>query len=258
LVSVVIPLYNCEEYIEECVLSVLKQDYTPIEIIVVDDASTDCGVAKIAGYPICISRNTINVGECKTSQRGFEMAGGKYICRLSCDDVYTNPNHISTQVAEMEKYNLDWCYNSIIKTGGSPDTSVTLQTSWFPQLHSIDNIFLHFHNYCYLIAIIKNPVCFGSVMFRADTFRKHLSWDTHARTVCDGYILGQMFLLKLKARAIAKPGSFWRTSDYQQTGKPATTEAYHKLRRYMYDEIKFGNHPLWMKWCVALLRKKYK
>ena len=93
LVTVVIPLYNCEEYIEECVLSVLKQDYTPIEIIVVDDASTDGSVAKIAEYPVCISRNTINVGECKTSERGFGLAGGKYICRLSCDDIFVNSNH---------------------------------------------------------------------------------------------------------------------------------------------------------------------
>ena len=101
LVSVVIPCYNAGDFIEDCVLSVLRQDYSPIEIIVVDDASTDRSVPTIAEYPICISRNTINVGECKTSARGFAMASGKYVCRLSADDMFVNTDHISVSYTHL-------------------------------------------------------------------------------------------------------------------------------------------------------------
>lgn len=260
-VSVVIPCYNAEEFIEECVLSVLRQDYSPIEIIVVDDASTDNSVSKIAEYPICISRNTINAGECKTSARGFSMASGKYICRLSADDTFVNNNHISRQVEEMERYNLDWCYNSKSLVGNTIESSIETQTSWIPIpiRHSaiffnvFDNFMLSLTNVCYLIAITRNPINSSALMIRADMYYKSLTWDSSLRTRCDGSLIGKMFLRGLKARAIPEVGAFYRIHSNQATGKQEANRDLVFMRERLCNEIKNNNHPLWMKLIVRCL-----
>jgi glycosyltransferase involved in cell wall biosynthesis len=99
LVSVVIPAYNAEEFIEEAIHSALSQSYGPIEIIVVDDGSTDSTSRRVAafgdrvihvhrpnsgGYP-GIPRNT-----------GIARASGEYIFFLDADDVML-PDRIHVQ-----------------------------------------------------------------------------------------------------------------------------------------------------------------
>lgn len=256
LVSVVIPCYNAEAFIEDCVLSVLRQDYTPIEIIVVDDASTDSSVSKIAEYPICISRNTINVGECKTSARGFSMASGKYICRLSADDMFVAANHIGIQVDEMERYDLDWCYNSRNLVGETLDNAIETQTTWVPIpirytaniFHIFDNIALLFPNVCYLIAIKRNPINSSALMIRAQVYHAFLSWDgSGLRSICDASLIGKMFLNKLRVRAIPMIGAFYRIHPNQATGKSETNRDFNMAMEQLCNEIINNNHPWWMK-----------
>lgn len=261
LVTVVIPCYNAEDFIEDCVLSVLRQDYSPIEIIVVDDASTDNSVSKIAEYPICISRNTINVGECKTSARGFAMASGKYICRLSADDMFVESDHITRQVKEMERYNLDWCYNSLNLVGEMLDASIEVQGSWIrlPIRNSsrlfciFDNMMLNFSNVCYLIAIIGNPINSSTLMIRADTYHKSLTWDSSLRSVCDGSLVGKMFLRGLKVRTVPTVGAFYRIHPGQATNTDASNKDLIFMKARLKSEIINNNHPLWMKTIVRFL-----
>jgi glycosyltransferase involved in cell wall biosynthesis len=257
-VSVVIPCYNAEKYIEECVLSVLKQDYKPIEVIVVDDASTDSSVPKIAEYPISISKNITNMGECKTSAKGFAMASGEYICRLSADDMFISKSHIARQVKEMEKHNLDWCYNNINLSGRDLNTAVEIHTSWVPIplrfssgfFNVFDNLFLCFQNLCYLIAIRRNPINSSALMIRADTYRKSASWDNNLRSVCDGSLLGKLLLMNLKVRAIPAMGVFYRIHPGQATGQAATNDDLGKVRNMLCEEINNNLHPFWMKYAV--------
>jgi glycosyltransferase involved in cell wall biosynthesis len=271
-VSIIIPCYNAENYLSECIESILMQDYPNLEIIIVDDASTDdsvsiacdasdnCpeGLIRILVYPI-------NMGECITSEKGYAAATGKYLCRLSCDDAYVKSSHISTQVKAMEQYNLDWCYNSLNRVGPSMVESAQLQTSWVPFpiqafawfFRIFDNFLMNFHNYCYLVSIVRNPVNFNSAMVRADVYFKHLSWQSELRTICDAMIEARIYNARLRGMAIPKMGALWRTSDYQQTGKPETVKAYHRLREILYDGIRSdSNSPMWMKLCAEVLRRK--
>ena len=90
-VSVVIPLYNKESYICECIESVLKQTYTNIEIIVVDDGSTDGSLAVLKEY---VYRNSIEIkiisqknhGASNARNLGIQNATGEYIQFLDADD----------------------------------------------------------------------------------------------------------------------------------------------------------------------------
>ena len=264
LVSVVIPCYNAEKWIKRCLISISIQDHPNIEIIVVDDASTDKSINVISSYKVKLIRNETNLGECRTSERGFRAATGKYVCRLSADDEFVLRDHISHQVAVMEKYSLDWCYHSISAVGPTIEKSVISQTAWMPipirysakVFHIFDNIFLKFPMICYLIAGIRNPINSSALMFRTETFRRYLSWDkTGLRSCCDGSLLANVLLNHLKGMAINKPGSFYRVHPEQATGQPRTNKDLQRMRELIYEETSKKEYPLWLRVCSILIRR---
>jgi len=89
LVSVIIPVYNCERYLAEAIKSVLAQTYHPIEIIVVDDGSTD-GSGNVAkrfapSLRYCFQPNS---GTGAARNRGIDLAQGSFFGFLDADDVW--------------------------------------------------------------------------------------------------------------------------------------------------------------------------
>ena len=98
LVTAIIPTYNRQSYIKEAVESVLNQDYNPIEIIVVDDGSTD-GTADVIQPFIGKIRyvRQENGGPAKARNAGINTARGEYITFLDSDDRYY-PNKMGRQV----------------------------------------------------------------------------------------------------------------------------------------------------------------
>ena len=106
LVSVVVPLYNHEHYIKIAVESVLSQDYPNMEIIVIDDGSTDNSAAVVEAI-IANSRESIriikkqNEGITKTLNLGIRSSRGEYICILASDD-YLLPGSITCRVEFLE------------------------------------------------------------------------------------------------------------------------------------------------------------
>ena len=96
-ISVIIPMYNVEKYIEECLLSVLIQTFQDYELIIVDDCSTDNSVTIIESIApkfngklnlIKLEKNSGNAGTPRNI--GIDIAKGKYIYFLDGDDVLTH------------------------------------------------------------------------------------------------------------------------------------------------------------------------
>lgn len=92
LVTVICLCYNHSRFVSEAVLSVLNQTYSAIQLIVVDDASTDDSATVIkklhVEYPSFeILLNEQNIGSCKTFNRALQLAKGDYLIDLSADDV---------------------------------------------------------------------------------------------------------------------------------------------------------------------------
>jgi glycosyltransferase involved in cell wall biosynthesis len=89
LVSVIIPVYNCELYLAEAIESVLNQKYRPIEIIVVDDGSTDDS-AKVAKRFNSSARYFYQAhsGASAARNRGVGLSKGKYLAFLDADDIW--------------------------------------------------------------------------------------------------------------------------------------------------------------------------
>jgi glycosyltransferase involved in cell wall biosynthesis len=101
LVSIVIPAYNAEAFIKAAIESVLAQGHRPLEVIVVDDGSSD-GTADIAesfGPPVTCYRQN-NGGPPVARNRGLAVAQGEYIGFLDADDLY-EPGRIEFQLNKL-------------------------------------------------------------------------------------------------------------------------------------------------------------
>ena len=110
LVSVIIPCYNCDRWISEAINSTLAQTYPNIEIIVVDDGSTDSSLEIIKSYSDRVNWITgSNQGGNVARNRGFKLSKGKYIQWLDADD-YLLPDKIENQVQFLEHNNYDVVY----------------------------------------------------------------------------------------------------------------------------------------------------
>lgn len=104
LVSVVLPVYNGEKYICQAIRSVLSQEYNPLEIIIVNDGSTDQTEKCLKDFDGLITViNQANCGPSLARNRGIEAANGAYITFMDADDIWA-PGHIFFHLGQFRKY----------------------------------------------------------------------------------------------------------------------------------------------------------
>jgi len=125
LVSIIMPAYNCETYIEEAIKSVLNQSIDEWELIVIDDCSTDTtyNIARhIANKDdrIQVYQNEENMGVAKTRNRGIALCQGEYIAFLDSDDVWC-PKKLEIQINRIKEICADICYCSYEIIGANGD-----------------------------------------------------------------------------------------------------------------------------------------
>ena len=114
LVSIIIPIYNVENYIKKCIESCVNQTYKNVEIILVDDGSTDSS-GKIADS-LKKSDNRIfvyhikNGGVSRARNYGINKANGKYVCFVDSDD-YLSDDFVSYMVELLHYTNSDFCFS---------------------------------------------------------------------------------------------------------------------------------------------------
>ena len=109
-ISIIIPIYNVKEYLKRCVDSVLNQSYKNIEVILIDDGSTD-GSEKICDEYAKKDKRVVvvhqkNSGVSASRNKGIELATGKYIGFVDSDDY-------------IHKDMFEKLYNSLISTSSS-------------------------------------------------------------------------------------------------------------------------------------------
>ena len=97
LISVVVPIYNAEKYIKRCVDSILSQTYANLQVILMDDGSTDGTPDILDSYSERDKRVTVihkeNVGHAHSRNMGLKAATGEFITFMDCDD-YMFPDFI--------------------------------------------------------------------------------------------------------------------------------------------------------------------
>lgn len=103
LLSIIIPAYNVENYIEQCLDSIIDQFVDFIEVIVVNDGSTDLTSDKLKNYDLITVIEQCNGGQSKARNRGLEEAVGQYIWFVDSDDVLSK-DAIDIIVTSLKKF----------------------------------------------------------------------------------------------------------------------------------------------------------
>lgn len=110
-VSVIIPVYNAEKYLKECLESIINQSLKEIEIICIDDGSTDRSLEILREYEQKDNRVIVlqqeNSGSGIARNAGIKKSDGKYISFLDADDNYPSTKVLEILVDVCEKYNMD-------------------------------------------------------------------------------------------------------------------------------------------------------
>jgi len=173
-VSVVIPVYNAELFVAEAIESILNQTYNNIEVIVVNDASTDSTGLILTGFVdrVKIITNKVNMGDPASRNRGITASSGYYYASMDADDVCL-PDRILKEVEFIQSH------EDCILVGG--------QAVYIDALGNI----LGFSNYPTKEEVIKrhiwrrNPVAHSSVLTRMDLVKRVGMYDESLRTCSD-------------------------------------------------------------------------
>lgn len=166
-ISVVIPVYNVEKYLSECLDSVINQTYKNLQIILVDDGSTDFSGKICDVYAEKDNRITVvhqkNAGAGAAKNTGLELIDGEYFSIIDSDD-YIELDMYEKMVNSLEKYNADivQCLFRNVYVDDSFDRKYKIKGNYPKVLTS--KIFLKEYLYDWKYAIFANKVFKSSLL----------------------------------------------------------------------------------------------
>jgi glycosyltransferase involved in cell wall biosynthesis len=228
-VSVVIPAYNAEEFIEDAVKSCFNQRYRPIEVVVVNDGSTDSTediVNNLSDFMPDggLELRLLNVGENKGAANalnlGFSQSKGGYVCWLSADDVFTDREKTLKQVTGMERTRAQWSYFRDSYAGTSQSSAKLLKASYLPRLRILDQWFVRNAELRLMALLFRNPISGSSTMIRKECVESCGQFDPITRNVDgDGDLWMRYSALKLKLLVLKGAPVFYREHQSQTSKK---------------------------------------
>ena len=227
-VTVVIPAYNAEEFIEDAVKSCFNQAHRPMETIVVNDGSTDATASKVKVLADALYRSDFelrlidigkNMGAGNALNIGFSNAESAYICWLSADDLFIDREKIKNQIDYMKRTRADWGYFRDYYSGSNISTSRLVKSSYLPRLRILDPLFIRDPDLRLAMLFFRNPINGSSVVIKKDCVESYGQFDPSTRNVDgDGDLWMRYSALKLKLCALKGAPVFYREHG-EQTSK---------------------------------------
>lgn len=216
-VSVIIPVFNHEKYIAECIESVLSQTYKDFEIVVVDDGSTDKTPEILKKYArkIEVIRQQ-NKGGAAALNTAIENSTGEYIAWLSSDDIFM-PSKLKEQIGFFEKNpGIDAVYTDFYIIDGNGLVIKEVRSPFYPEKK----------DFLYNLLIV-NFINGSSVMFKRTCIETTGYFDEDMKYHADGNMWFRM-LKHFKFRHISKLllKYRWHTSNL--------SHHFFQMKRYLY------------------------
>ena len=123
--SIIVPAYNASKYIRDCIDSVLSQNYSNFELIIVDDGSTDETKSIVYEYSSDTRIKYVyqnNTGVSSARNKGILESNGDYICFVDADDV-VSPNFLKTfdDILNKKRIDIVYCENYDFYNDSLPD-----------------------------------------------------------------------------------------------------------------------------------------
>jgi glycosyltransferase involved in cell wall biosynthesis len=171
LISVILPVYNCQQYIKDSVSSILQQTYNNFEIIIIDDGSDD-GTAEILNTfkdkRIKLYKNKSNRGLIYSLNKGISKSKGKFIARMDSDDI-SEPQRFEKQINFLNK-------NKEISVVGSAITTINSGNKTGKKyFYPLNHIVIKWH------LLFSCPIVHPSVLIRVSAIKKLKGYDNQAK-----------------------------------------------------------------------------
>ncbi|WP_309641388.1 glycosyltransferase family A protein [Flavobacterium sp.] len=215
--SVIIPVYNKENFIENTLKSVLQQSFTDFELILVNDGSTDLSEAKIKTFTDSRIRyySKENGGVSTARNLGIELATASYITFLDADD-YWYPNFLNTINIAIQRFPDHKIFSAAIE--------VETPKKVFPAQYSIPRK-NEYEVVDYFDASMKTTIiCTSCAVFHKNVFEKMGVFDTQIRSGQDtdmwiriGLVYPVVFSWKILARYAYDANSLSKKKEYLST-----------------------------------------
>lgn len=230
-VSVLMPVYNGAQYLQEAIDSILGQTYKDFEFVIIDDGSTDESTVIIANNAakdnrIVSLRNENNLGICVALNKGLDISKGEYIVRMDCDDI-SEQNRLEVQVAFMDSHPEFGLVGSKIRIFGSGIRQ--------PYVFDFEDDW----RMCMANMLFASCVAHPSVIIRTEILRKYnLYYDDEFRGLEDFYLWWQLAKYT-KITNIQQPLLNYRQHIKQVTKKVYDERHFAKGRRFLNERLFF-------------------
>jgi len=195
-ISVIMPVYNSGQFLEESIESILNQTFTNFEFIIIDDKSNDNSKEIISNYMIKDNRiilieNEDNLGVAAARNRGLEIARGKYIALMDSDDI-SLPNRLEKEYLFLEN-------NPEFFLVGSSGIRIDEKGNKLENINYCEDLTIKGKVYC----ILASSIMFRNegIMFR-EKFHYAEDFDFYLRLITLGYKLTNIedILIKIRMR----------------------------------------------------------
>jgi glycosyltransferase involved in cell wall biosynthesis len=226
LVSVLIPHYNQSHFLRECLDSVEAQSYPSLEVVIVDDASTEAGAAEVLAESetrdrVKVVRLEENGGPSRARNAGLEHCEGRYILPLDADNLLS-PDAISALVDQLNSAGEDvgFIYPNLDYFGNRDEYHEAPPYNLYTLLHA---------NFCDTCSLLDRTIFDAGVRYHSGIKLGHEDWE---------------FALQLAARGVRGEPAYKRTVRYRKWGFNRSDIVDHALAEFREEFLAAEAAPL--------------
>jgi glycosyltransferase involved in cell wall biosynthesis len=208
LITVCIPVYNGENYLSNCIKSILDQDYDNFEVLIMDNCSTDSTASIVFSFEdnrIRYIKNNVNIGALMNMSKGVDNAKGEYFVLLPHDDMLL-PGCLKEFSSKLIDPTIGIVYAAVVVVD-KHGKAITTRTD-----HSSNKLFTHQES---LINLVDNFMPIQLAMVRTSILTKLGGFSTEFSLFSDCHLWFRVALEGWKSYYFTRPFSSFRSHDKQ-------------------------------------------